>query len=138
MMLRCFDAVALLVFFLLDCLLNNTSVSFPKGIHVFCCFPSSITITFAAMSDIHCPGRVAQSVTCLPTDASLTADPGVAISIPARCHTFVEIDYEMISTVVNHSRRIVVNYKRKYVHEVLFNCLFKLAQETVWLSEHYR
>ena len=37
------------------------------------------------------PGRVAQSVTCLATDASLTADPGVASSIPARSHTFVEI-----------------------------------------------
>ena len=29
------------------------------------------------------PGRVAQSVTCLAIDASLTADPGVASSIPA-------------------------------------------------------
>ena len=28
------------------------------------------------------PGRVAQSVTCLATDACLTADPGVASSIP--------------------------------------------------------
>ena len=28
------------------------------------------------------PGRVAQSVTCLATDAGLTADPGVASSIP--------------------------------------------------------
>ena len=37
------------------------------------------------------PGRVAQSVTCLATDASLTADPGVAISIPAQSHTFVEM-----------------------------------------------
>ena len=37
------------------------------------------------------PGRVAQSVTCLATDASLTADPGVASSIPAWSHTFVEI-----------------------------------------------
>ena len=37
------------------------------------------------------PGRVAQSVSCLATDASLTADPGVASSIPARSHTFVEI-----------------------------------------------
>ena len=37
------------------------------------------------------PGRVAQSVTCLATDASLIADPGVASSIPARSHTFVEI-----------------------------------------------
>ena len=29
----------------------------------------------------------------------------------------------------NHSRRVVVGYKPKYVHEVLVNCLFKLAQE---------
>ena len=28
-------------------------------------------------------GRVAQSVACLATDASLTADPGVASSIPS-------------------------------------------------------
>ena len=46
------------------------------------------------------PGRVAQSVTCLATDACLTADPGVASSIPARYHTFVEIDQEIISTVI--------------------------------------
>ena len=44
--------------------------------------------------------HVAQSVTCLGTDASLTADPGVASLIPARSHTFVEIDYEIISTVI--------------------------------------
>ena len=44
--------------------------------------------------------RVAQSVMCLATDASLTADPGVASSIPARSHTFVEIDHEIISTVI--------------------------------------
>ena len=46
------------------------------------------------------PGRVAQSVMCLATDASLTADPGVASSIPARSHAFVEIDHEIISTVI--------------------------------------
>ena len=46
------------------------------------------------------PGRVAQSVTCLATDACLTADPGVGSSIPARYHTFVEIDHEIISTVI--------------------------------------
>ena len=79
------------------------------------------------------PGRVAQSVTCLAPDTSLTADPGVASSIPARSHTFVEIDHEIIYTVIllpsaDHSRRVVVSYKRKYVHEVLVNCLFKLAQ----------
>ena len=49
----------------------------------------------------HCsPGRVAQSVKCLATDACLTADPGVASSIPARYYTFVEIDHEIISTVI--------------------------------------
>ena len=86
------------------------------------------------------PGCVAQSVTCLATDASLTADPGVASMIPARSHTLVEIDHEIISTVIlslplNHSRRVVVSYKQKCVHEVLVNCLFQLAQEKVWLGE---
>ena len=46
------------------------------------------------------PGRVAQSVMCLATDASVTADPGVASSIPARSYTFVEIDHEIFSTVI--------------------------------------
>ena len=46
------------------------------------------------------PGRVAQSVRCLATDVCLTADPGVASLIPARSHTFVEIDHEKISTVI--------------------------------------
>ena len=46
------------------------------------------------------PGRVAQSVTCLATDVCLTADPGVLSSIPARSYTFVEIDHEIISTVI--------------------------------------
>ena len=36
----------------------------------------------------------------LATDASLTADQGVTSSIPARSHTFLEIDHEMISTVI--------------------------------------
>ena len=30
----------------------------------------------------------------------MTADPGVASSISARSHTFVEIDHEIISTVI--------------------------------------
>ena len=46
------------------------------------------------------PGRVAQSVMCLATDASVTADPGVASSILARSYTFVEIDHEIFSTVI--------------------------------------
>ena len=58
-------------------------------------------------------GRVAQSVTCLATDACLTADPGVASSIPARYHTFVEIDHEIISTVVTCVLLIVREKIRK-------------------------
>ena len=46
------------------------------------------------------PGRVVQSVTCPATDASLTADPGVASLIPVQSHTFVEIDHEIISTFI--------------------------------------
>ena len=38
-------------------------------------------------------GCVAQSVSCLAIDASLTADPGVTSSITARSHYFVEIDH---------------------------------------------
>ena len=51
-------------------------------------------------NDYNFTSSVAQSVTCLATDASLTAGPGVASSIPARSHTFVEIDHEIISTVI--------------------------------------
>ena len=70
----------------------------------------------------------------------LTVDPGVASSILARSHTFVEIDHEIISTVIllpsADSRRVVVSYKQKYVHEVLIN-LMGLALEIgclVWQS----
>ena len=42
-----------------------------------------------------------QTLICLATDASLAADPAsVPSSIPARSHTFVEIDHEIISTVI--------------------------------------
>ena len=76
---------------------------------------------------------ITQSVMCLASDASWTADPVVMSSIPARSHTFVEIDYEIISTIIllpsAESFKIVISYKGKYVHKVLVNCLFKLAQE---------
>ena len=89
------------------------------------------------MNSSFIPGRVVQSVTCLATDACLTADPGVASSIPAWYHTFMEIDHEIISTSLPliYSRRVVVSYKRKYVHKLLVNRLLKPAQEKVWLSE---
>ena len=76
---------------------------------------------------------IVQSVMCLAADTCLTADPGVTLSIPARSHTFLEIDHEIISTVIllpsADSRSVVVSYKQNYVHEVLDNCLVKLAQE---------
>ena len=45
-------------------------------------------------------GREAQSVVCLTTDVCLTADPEVACSIPARSHTFVEIDHEINNVTI--------------------------------------
>ena len=80
------------------------------------------------------PGRVAQSVTCLVTDAKLTADPGVASSIPARSHTFVEIDHEIISTVIllpsaESFMKGCCQLQANVCARLLVNCLFKLAQE---------
>ena len=51
--------------------------------------------------------------------------------------TFVEIDHEIISShsPSTDSRRVVVSYKQKYVHDILVNPLVKLAQEKVWLGE---
>ena len=46
------------------------------------------------------PGSVEQSVMCLATDECLTANPGVSSLIMARSHTFVEIDHEIIPTVI--------------------------------------
>ena len=61
-------------------------------------------------------------------------------SILTQSRTFVEINHEIISTAIllpsaESSRKVVVSYKRKYVHEVLVNCLLKLAHEKVWLGE---
>ena len=64
---------------------------------------SFVLCVYCVFLSVHCShvlGRVAQSVTCLATDACLTADPGVVSSIPARSHTFVEIYHEIISTVI--------------------------------------
>ena len=63
-------------------------------------FYTNFLILIPPLSQSSMPGRIAQSVTCLATDACLTADPGVASSIPVRSHTFVEIDHEMISTII--------------------------------------
>ena len=80
------------------------------------------------------PGRVAQSVTCLVTDAKLTEDPGVASSIPARSQTFVKIDHEIISTAIllpsaESFMKGCCQLQAKVCARLLVNCLFKIAQE---------
>ena len=77
----------------------------------------------------------------------LTADLGVARLIPAQSHTYAEIDHEIISTAIllpsAYSRRVVVSYKRKYVHEdnlfILACPLLKLlkyfhSMQNIWLA----
>ena len=89
----------------------------------------------------HQPGRVEQSVTCLATDASLTADPGVASLIPARSHTFVEIDHhEIIAMVIllpsaESFKKGCCQLQAKVCARSTGYCLLKLAQEKVWLGE---
>ena len=76
---------------------------FPSMSWKFICYVCSTGPIYANQiqrQSIPVPGRIAQSVTCLATDACLTADPGVASSIQARSHTFSEIDHEIISTVI--------------------------------------
>ena len=74
-----------------------------------------------------------QSLTCLTAATCLTADPVVASYIPGRYPTFVEIDHEINSTASllpsADSRKVVVIYKRVYVHEVLVNLIVKIALE---------
>ena len=55
------------------------------------------------------PGRAKQSVMFLATDVWLTADPGVANWIPARSHTFVEIDHPSAESF----KRVVVKLQAK-------------------------
>ena len=74
-----------------------------------------VIISFLASGDLlsadnHCkqlgprsgmkPCHVGQSLLCVATAACLPADPGVTSLIPVRYHTFMEIDHEIISTVI--------------------------------------
>ena len=85
---------------------------------------SLLYILFVGLKSLK-QGHVAQSVICLAADMCLTVDPRVESSIPARPHTFAEIDHEIIYMIIlfhsADSRRVVVSYKRKNVHEVLVN-----------------
>ena len=64
----------------------------------------------------------------------LNADPRVVSSIPARSHTFVEIDHEIISTVIllpwaDSFKKGCCQLQAKICDQVLVNRLFKLAQD---------
>ena len=104
-------------------------------------FSGKTTITTTQNKQcIDLPGLVAQSVTCLATDACLTADQGVASSIPVRSHTFVEIDHVMISTAIllpsTDSFKGCCQLQAKVCARIilLVNRLFKPAQEKVLLT----
>ena len=80
-----------------------------------------------------------QLVTCLATDGSLTADPGVASLIPARSHTFVGIDYEIISTVIllpsiESFKKLSVTSESMCTKYWLTACS-SLPRKKVWLGE---
>ena len=58
---------------------------------------------------------------------------GVAGLIPARSHTFLEVDHEIISMVIllssaNSFKKGCCQLQEKFVHKVLVNLLVKLAQ----------
>ena len=78
------------------------------------------------------PGHVAWLVMCLTADTCLTEDLRVPSSIPAWSHSLVEIDHEIISMAIllpsPNSKRVVVNYKQKYVHKVLVKRLLIYSQ----------
>ena len=86
----------------LNCLHMSTTFVIPQRSLRDIVFASSVRSHFSLVQNHISPGSVAQSVTCLATDANLTADPGVASSIPARSHSLVKIDHEIFSTVILH------------------------------------
>ena len=83
---------------------------------------------------------LAQSVTCLATDACLTAIPGVASSIPARSHTFVEIDHKIFSTVIllpsaDSFKKDCCQLQAKVCARITGYPLVQASQEKVWWGE---
>ena len=70
----------------------------------------------------------------------LTADPGVASLIPARSHTFVEIDHEIISTIIllpsaESFKKVCCQLQAKVCARSTGLPLVWFAQEKVWLGE---
>ena len=72
--------------------------------------------------------------------SSLSLIMNLSSSIPARYHTFVEIDHEIISTVIllpsaDLFKKGCCQLQAKVCAQITGNRLLKPAQEKVWLSE---
>ena len=70
----------------------------------------------------------------------MTAVPGATSLIPARFHTFVEIDHEIISMVIlfpsaDSFKKGYCQLQTKVCAQITGYRLFKLAQEKMWLGE---
>ena len=74
---------------------TKIQVSSPTG-YISSAFIGCFCTQRAISTKTSCTG----SVTCLTTDAGLTADTEIVSLIPARSHTFMDIDHEIISTVI--------------------------------------
>ena len=83
---------------------------FPIETHITCVFPGRsgppappldphLVKSHVTVQIFLYKGPRRQSVTCLATDACLTADPGVPSLIAVRSHTSIDIDRGIISTV---------------------------------------
>ena len=84
---------------------RNDAVLLFKGIIVICRKKTSfiarnLRLHLSIYRTQLCSTGPRSAVGNVATDACLTTDPGVASSIPVRSHTFVEIDHEIISTVI--------------------------------------
>ena len=76
----------------------------------------------------------------MATDVCLTADPESVSLIPAQLRTFVEIDHEIISSVIllpstELFKKSCQIQTKECARSTGYYRLFKFAQEKVWLSE---
>ena len=98
-------------------------------------------VTIYSTYDRICTGPLSAVRNFLATVVSLTADPGVMSLILAWSHTFVEIDHEIISTVIllpsaeSFKKDCCQLQAKVCAQSTGFNCLFKLAQEKVWFGQ---
>ena len=105
---------------------------YPDTYRIACIAIRIVSDDSRIVPDLNCNYRGQSIGQRSPVDNVLA---GVMSLILVRSNTFVEIVLKQFllsfPLPLNHLRRVVGSYKRKYVHEVLVNRLFKLAQEKV-------